>query len=313
MPCTELLHTTDGFGHTRVVPFAPPQAASVIRFADDYNGFAYEPGEHDETAAHAVWVTHDGGSSWDEVAIPQAPVDLEIAAGRAAIVTCPSMPTYCSADATLLTGPVSGNTFAVAAQLGALQDGQSRLATHGNQLRLLTHAGLLGSDDGSSWTLRPDPCAHTVVSKPYNPVRGLDGLAFDTSGRLVATCTGGFAAGSQVKVMVTSADGGQTWVQTQRPPPFAGDGADVTAGAPGVYVVGSQSGASWLYRTADGGRTWSIAYQSLEEDGFSDLGFTDDQKGFAIEGIITSPTETAATHLLLTTDAGRHWRRATLP
>jgi len=65
--------------------------------------------------------------------------------------------------------------------------------------------------------------------------------------------------------------------------------------------VAATSGASYLYRTADGGRTWKTVFTDNGGAPLTDLGFTDPTHGVAVLGP-PSPK------LLVSSDAGATWK-----
>jgi len=72
-----------------------------------------------------------------------------------------------------------------------------------------------------------------------------------------------------------------------------------------AYVIAASSGASELYRSADGGRTWSTVYQDNGSGGalLNDLGFTTPSRGTVILA-----AGGGRSRLLMTTDAGVTWK-----
>jgi len=75
-------------------------------------------------------------------------------------------------------------------------------------------------------------------------------------------------------------------------------------------VIAAVNGASWLYRSADGGRHWRTALSYGDGGaGWADLAFTSPLDG----AVIYAPAPRAsAGQLLITNDAGRSWRAGRL-
>lgn len=70
-------------------------------------------------------------------------------------------------------------------------------------------------------------------------------------------------------------------------------------------ILAATSGASFLYRTTDGGRTWTtVRREPGSDEEIAELGFTNARLGWAIEVGGEAGTKTT---LLRTTDAGRTW------
>jgi photosystem II stability/assembly factor-like uncharacterized protein len=124
-------------------------------------------------------------------------------------------------------------------------------------------------------------------------------------------CSGSAGAGSVEKLVFRTAGVGSGWQRLGRPP-LAGGPAGLSAGSDRAIVIAASSGASELYRSADGGRTWQTAL--VERDGgagWADLGFTTAIDGVVIHGpaIRDGEGDGRPGQLLLTDDGGRTWRR----
>ena len=107
--------------------------------------------------------------------------------------------------------------------------------------------------------------------------------------------------------ILRSTDGGATWVTVPGP---AGDTLqfrDVGAfSSEEAIVLSSGSGAlSRIYRTSDGGRSWTLGFLMEDEAGFLDcMDFWDRDRGFAYGDAIDG-----VPYILSTTDGGRTWNR----
>lgn len=121
-----------------------------------------------------------------------------------------------------------------------------------------------------------------------------------------AVCVGDLGAGSSTKTVTGSTDGGRSW-QVAGTAPRGGQLLGLAAPSPTTVVVAAASGASYLYRSVDGGVTWSTAYQDTVGGGalIEDLGFTDPQHGVAV--LAAGPPQ-----LLRSIDGGASWYQATL-
>jgi photosystem II stability/assembly factor-like uncharacterized protein len=169
--------------------------------------------------------------------------------------------------------------------------------------------GLWVTIDGVSWTWRPGPCSSGAF--PLVSVAAIDAT------RAVFLCSGNGAAGSTTKQLFTSSDTGRTFHRLPADAPLGGDGGVLSAAGGTTFGLASSSAASFVYLTADGGRTWT---QPLEVPdggvGFGDFGFTDTTDGFVIDAPvlrfqqlpdqITTGFPAPGT-LYLTNDAGRSW------
>jgi photosystem II stability/assembly factor-like uncharacterized protein len=103
-------------------------------------------------------------------------------------------------------------------------------------------------------------------------------------------------------------DGGSTWVAgtvSDAPPDL--QFRDVHAfGANEAVLMSAGSGdRSRIYRTEDGGRTWSLRWTNEEPDGFYDcIDFWDDSRGIAYGDAVGG-----GLRILRTADGGRTWER----
>jgi photosystem II stability/assembly factor-like uncharacterized protein len=81
-----------------------------------------------------------------------------------------------------------------------------------------------------------------------------------------------------------SGDLGATWKLAGHPGSAGVDGV-IAAAAPGHLTIATTSAASWLYYSADNGRTWrTVVTYSDGGQGWNDLGFTTTRDGLVIHG-----------------------------
>ena len=122
-------------------------------------------------------------------------------------------------------------------------------------------------------------------------------------------------------VIVRTDDGGRSWTPSTRdglPPALPGEGAFAASGT-SVAVYGTQTRLDWhrrvvaarVLRTADGGRTWSVATTPLAAGpsaGIFSVAFADAQRGIVVGGDFkreSDPADSAAR----TVDGGATWTR----
>ena len=126
-------------------------------------------------------------------------------------------------------------------------------------------------------------------------------------------------------IVIRTEDGGEHWERVSDagiPPALPGEGAFAASGTcvavQGVRLAwigtGAASGAR-VYRTEDGGRSWSVAatpVASGEATGIASVVFRDARSGLALGGPVANPQARTA-NVARTRDGGRTWTLATSP
>lgn len=307
-PCTSVLRTVDrartwsGINAPRVALAASPyQGAGIseLRFADRLDGWAFGP---------ALWATHDGGKVWRPVTLPGSGadakvVDMAVSDGHAFALAV----TQSTGEGTarLYRSPASGSVWTPVPAVTAPTYAGGVIALHGPAATVLIGPGPTGarlwySPDGATFTPRKPPCTGDAQ------------LAAPTTDGLVAACGGGTGLGQQAKTVYTSGDAASTWRAVGQAP-LSGDLEGVTAASPSTIVVAAASGASELYASFDGGRTWRTARR--DDTGgqpWRDLGLTTAHQGVAILGSPPQAVPAAKgaggpSRLLGTLDGGHSW------
>jgi photosystem II stability/assembly factor-like uncharacterized protein len=101
-------------------------------------------------------------------------------------------------------------------------------------------------------------------------------------------------------------DAGKTWLVGTVPGAGKLDFRDVEAfGESKAYLLSAGPGAaSRIYKTADGGKTWSLQFKNADPDAFFDaMAFWDDQNGIALGDPVKGQFQ-----LIVTDDGGTHWQ-----
>jgi hypothetical protein len=304
-PCTSLVRTADGGAHWVGIPaprapltgatatqLSPASGAvSHVRFADPLDGFAFGP---------ALYATHDGGGTWAAVDTGGRTVlALEAAGSGVVLLTAACTEAGCSDGQVQAMPAAGGPTTQLAAAPGSVTG--ASLAVHAPAAFALfahgTTATILATS-GGAWTALPDPCSGATPTPTA--------LAAPDAVTLYSLCTGGAGAGQSPKTVVATA---RAATSVQGSPPIPGDPEGITATPDGVLLLSATSGSSWLYRSTDGGRSWTTA-KDFADGGMSltDLGFTTATQGAVVEGV---PLQGGTSRLWLTRDAGATWGAVT--
>jgi photosystem II stability/assembly factor-like uncharacterized protein len=159
------------------------------------------------------------------------------------------------------------------------------------------------ADGGSTWTRQ---------FTNADPMAFFDAMAFWDADRGVAvsdSVDGRF-------VILRTVDGGRTWtrvLQSGLPPALPGEGAFAASGT-NVAVMGRDhawfgTSASRVLRTADGGRTWSVAVTPLATGpsaGIFSVAFRDARHGIVVGGDYRKEAE-RSDNAAVTRDGGATW------
>ena len=297
-----LSSTTDAGANWSRVGLVPAQlagpnpAVSKVRFATKNDGWAFGP---------QLWSTHDGGHTWTAQTTPGPVYDVEASGGVAYLLeaTCGTEP--CIQGDRLMQTPVSTDRW-TAISGPKLADGAGLLAPHGNTVWVVVNGGGTTTFDmvvgGSSWHRLTSPCAAAGDNL------ALVGVAPVSTTQLFELCAGDPGAGSETKVVLFSSDGGLHATATSAAPPRGGIASGIAAASTAVVAVPAASGASYVYRTANGGHTWAMPLNQGDGGvGYFDVGFTTATQGVAVYG---TPAQ-GNSALLMTHDGGATWKPVT--
>jgi hypothetical protein len=300
--CATLASTIDG-GSTWTYAGAAPAAitgsnpaVSKVRFATKNDGWAFGP---------QLWSTHNGGRTWSEQATPGPVSDVEASAGVAYALEASCGTPPCIQGDRLLQTPVSSDAW-TAISGPKLADGAGSLAPHGNTVWVVVNGGGSSTFDmvvgGSSWHRLANPCVAAGADL------ALAGVAPVSTTQLFELCAGDPGAGSETKAVLFSSDGGAHATATSAAPPRGGLASGIAAASTAVVAVPAASGASYVYRSADGGHTWATPLNQGDGGvGYFDVGFTTATQGVAVYG---NPAQ-GNSSLLMTHDAGATWKAVT--
>ncbi len=161
------------------------------------------------------------------------------------------------------------------------------------------------SDGGDRWDL--------LYTNP-DPKGFFDALAFwDASHGIVL----GDPVGGHF-VVLTTADGGETWKRQKTPGALPNEGAFAASNSclivRGTREVWFGTGGGRVFHSTDGGETWSVAKTPVRSDsasaGIFSLAFSDGRHGVAVGGDYKLTTETAG-NIAVTSDGGKTWTKPT--
>jgi photosystem II stability/assembly factor-like uncharacterized protein len=307
IPCTAILSTADG-GKTWTKVAAPgvsfastasryPASVSQLVFATASDGWAY---------GNSLWATYNGAGTWQHLNLggPVFSLDSSAHEAYAVVGSCSPGSSNCAEPALKLERSAVGSkswekvpgisgygTAAVIAVNGENAWVSLSPKDHGADLVWST------TDGGAKWHSLPDTC--------YQPAQGIDlaGLASPGGSTVFELCAGSPGAGQEGKSLRMSSNGGSTSHLVSHLPLGGLVQGMAATGTQQVYVT-AVSGASDVYSSSNGGKTWAARIFDDGGAGLSDIRFTTPSFGTAIEGQpITGPTD----KLLMTDNGGATW------
>jgi photosystem II stability/assembly factor-like uncharacterized protein len=307
-PCTAVLATSDG-GRTWTRVAAPgasfastasryPASVSQVVFANASDGWAY---------GNSLWATYNGARSWQRLNLggPVFSLNSSARVAYALVGSCSPGANSCQTPILRLERssvgsrswqPVPGisryGTSAIIAANGDNAWVSLAPRDHGPAMVWTT------SDGGAKWHSVPDSC--------YQPSQAIDlaGLASPGGSVLFELCAGNPGAGQEGKSLRISNDGGSTSHLVSHLP-LGGLAQGIAAvGSENVYVT-AVSGASDVYSSVNGGKTWAARIFDDGGAGLTDIGFSTPSFGAAIEG--QPAYGLSADRLLITDDGGATW------
>jgi photosystem II stability/assembly factor-like uncharacterized protein len=305
LPCKALLRKTVNGGKTwtsvpaptvsLVPPFNGPPLSDVstVRFENASDGWLFNPG---------LWATTNGGRQWNHVSMPGEVI--AVAASDGVVFAA--------------TEPVNGG-------LGQAKLYRSRIGTTTwTRVAGVAPAGALTVSGRSVWAgVAPTMSTSTDSGKHWSKLSfscppdapDATAVAAASPANVALDCTNPSdpQPGVSPKDVFTSSSGGRTFHLAGHP----GDSGNVGLIAmpprnPQVITLTATSGASYLYRSADSGKTWRIATYFDGGLGFRDLAYASATTGYLIH-YGGSPAIAYGKGLMKTMNAGASWKTIPIP
>jgi photosystem II stability/assembly factor-like uncharacterized protein len=305
LPCQALLEKTANGGATwakvaapnvkLVPPFTttPATAVSTVRFANKNDGWLFNPG---------LWQTTNGGKSWRRVALSGEVAALAVSGGEAYV-------SIHNADGSFVTAKL----YKSAVGSGAWT--QVRGVAPQNDLTAFGHSAWAGVapdlwttvNSGRTWAKLSFKCPAGVLSP--------SAVAASSPSDIAIACSdqGYPQPGFSIKEVFTSTNGGKTF-RLQGKPSQAGQVYQLAMvpGNPKVLTLEAASGATFLDRSVNGGKTWTQAEFFDGGTGMRDLAYVSATTGYTVH-VSDSPALAYGLGLLKTTNAGKSWRTVKIP
>jgi hypothetical protein len=305
LPCKALLETTADGGATwakvtapnvqLVPPFttSPATAVSTVRFANKNDGWLFNPG---------LWQTTDGGKKWVKVGLSGDAVALAVSGGEAYVSI--GKPDGGFTTARLYKSAVGSGTWT-----------QVRGVAPQNDLTAFGHSAWAGvapdlwttANSGKTWTKLSFKCPSGVLSPS-------EVAASSPSDIAIACSDQGYPQpGMSIKEVFTSTNGGKSFHE-QGEPSEAGQVYQLAMvpGNPKVLTLEAASGATFLDRSVNGGKTWTQATFDDGGTGLRDLAYVSATTGYTVH-VSDSPALAYGLGLLKTANAGKTWRTVKIP
>jgi hypothetical protein len=298
LPCRARLEKTTNGGRTWTAVHAPAvplvsewtigstqPGVTTVRFADSRDGWVYEP---------ALWATHDGGRHWQRIILPGTVSAVAASDGVAfASVSPPGGRT-----SRLYESRAGTNTWTLVR--GVVPNGMVTLSGHAGWAG--SPPALWATTDLRHWHKLPVTCPSPYVD--------CGGVAAATPARIMFVAMNA-GAGSSIKGIFASANGGRTFRLAGRAPTGGVGGAlALPPGRPLLVTLASSDGASFLYRSVNGGRTWTTTVYGDGGLGWTDVAYISVTTGWLIHGNLGA---LIPNRLMRTINAGASWHNVAIP
>jgi hypothetical protein len=322
--CLALRTTTNG-GSTwaRVTPPGPPSARNIttvtgLHFADVQDGWAF---------GRTLWATHNGAVGWTRVKIGGSVDALATGGGEAYALVDPCHALTCTTPDHLERSPIGEDAWTrVPGKTALFSHNAPDLVVEGTTVFVLTQASgsaaasLASSVNGAPFGPLHIPCQAGPLAYGGG-VLPVSSLAADGPNDVAVACVGDPGAGSALKQVFRSTDGGHAFTRLADPM-TVGISATLALPSPTTVVLASGSAGSYLARLVAPGQTWALTLGLSDGGvGLSNLAFVDPAHGAVIDGqasltlkMLSLQSSTVPFgRLYLTADGGTTWHVAQIP
>jgi photosystem II stability/assembly factor-like uncharacterized protein len=307
LPCRALLEKTINGGRTwtKVSTPAvelqprftgtPATAVSSVRFENTSDGWLFGP---------SLWATINGGKTWQRVTkVPNAVTHLAAAEGEVFAVTQPL--TGGSNQARLYESAVGSGKWSLVRKVAP----QITLTVFGHSVWTGLAPDLWTSaNSGKTWTRLSFACPARYPAPSEVAAASAKDVAIACSDQ------GDPQPGLSYKKVFVSANGGKTFHAVAAQPGLAGqvDELAIPVNSPQAITVAAMSGASYFYRTVNGGKAWITQDYNDAGLGFNDLAYVSGTTGYVVhfEG---TPYIAYGQGLMKTVNAGHSWTTVSIP
>jgi photosystem II stability/assembly factor-like uncharacterized protein len=274
-----------------------PQVSQVL-FASRHDGWLYDQ------YGQGLWATHDGGARWRKLSLDGTIDAMAASAATAYAVISPPG----STGAELFRSPAGRNAWA---RVGTMTgDPQASLAVYGRAAWFGTTTSQ-GTAAGTLWATTDGVHWHKYAFSCPGAYYGLSGIAAASHSHVMFLCTNALGTFHTEKEVLRSVNGGRTEHLTGQAPVGGDTNGEIAVPqhrSKVITIAAISPGPDFLYRSADGGKTWAPLEVPGTSGGvnMSSLSYVSRTVGWVVVG---GPGEGSQSQLLRTSNAGRSWHQ----
>jgi photosystem II stability/assembly factor-like uncharacterized protein len=271
---------------------SPATSVSTIRFENSSDGWLFNPG---------LWQTTDGGAHWTRIKLPGNVVDVAASDGTAFAIAVPVDAGYYQAK---LYESTAGGAWTLVKGVWPALD----LTVSGSSVWVGVAPDMSTStNSGASWTKLSFRCPADY------PAASAIAAASPADVAIACSNQGDPQPGFSYKEVFTSSNGGRSF-HVEGNPPIQGQVIQLAmpTGNPKIITMTAASGASYFFRSTNGGETWS---KTVYFDGglyFRDLEYVSGTTGYVIH-FSGGPVLAYSDGLMKTVNEGKNWTAVSIP